>query len=247
MTLKIPAITDPGTSQISFRGGTGGGGGSAFTVMDLNSATLVDPNNLLDAANSTLGTVSTVAVNTGVQGLWDAGLDALGFFFDLGALPALAENNSGVILRLKFVNTSYTTGSWRIALGVSANAGSPTWTSGGFMGGMLLGNSNARRDPIGGSGSTGTNLSGNTGRLIDTYIQFNPAGTGQTGPEIRGILTTVTDAAKTTSAQVGAALNPSASLTGNGYAVFGIGNTASSAVCNFTDLECSYQLVPRQP
>tara|TARA_B100001778_G_C18592166_1_gene632796 strand:- start:846 stop:1493 length:648 start_codon:yes stop_codon:yes gene_type:complete len=215
--------------------------------MDLSAGTKVDPNGLLDSGNSTLGTTSTIAVNTGAQGLWDSGLDGLGFFFDLGALPALAQNNSGIVLRLKFDTTSYTSGSWRIALGMSANAGAAAWTSGGFMGGMLLGNSNARRDPIGGSGSTGTNLSGNTGRLIDTYLQFNPAGTGQTGPEIRGILTTVTDAAKANSAQVGAATNPSASLAGNGYAVFGIGNTSSSAVCNFTGIEASYQLIPRQP
>ena len=247
MALQVPAKSDPGTSQITFRGGGGGGGGSAFTVMDLNAATLVDPNNLLDAGNSTLGTTSTVAVNTGVQGLWDAGLDALGFFFDLGALPALAQDNSGVILRLKFTGTTYTSGSWRIALGVSANAGAAAWTSGGFMGGMLLGNSNARRDAIGASGSTGTNLSGNTGRLIDTYLQWNNAGTGQTGPEIRGILTTVTDSAKTLSAQVGAATNTSASLAGNAYAIVGIGNTSGSAVCEFSGLECSYQLVPRQP
>lgn len=225
----------------------GGGGGSDFTVMDLSAATLVDPNNLLDAGNSTLGTVSTVAVNTGVQGLWDAGLDGLGFYFSLGALPALAQDNSGVVLRLKFDTTSYTSGSWRIALGVSANAGAAAWTSGGFMGGMLLGQSNARRDPIGGSGSTGTNLGGNTGRLIDVYVQFNPLGTGQTGPEIRGILTTVTDAAKANSAQVGAAVNSSFTLTGTGYAILGIGNTSNSAVCNFTGLEASYKLIPRQP
>jgi len=248
MSITIPAITDPGTSQINFRGSGGGPPpSSAFTTMDLSAGTLVDPNGLFDAGNSTLGTVSTVAVNTGVQGLWDTGLDALGWYFDLGALPALVEDNSGVVLRLKFVNTSYTSGSWRIALGVSANAGAPAWTTGGFMGGMLLGNSNARRDQIGGSGSTGTNLNANTGRFIDTYVQFNPAGTGQTGPEIRGIMTTVSDAAKTDSAQVVGAVNGSATLAGNGYAIFGIGNTGTSAVCNFTDLECSYQLIPRQP
>lgn len=225
----------------------GGGGGSDFTVMDLSAATVVDPNGLLDGANSTLGTVSTVAVNTGVQGLWDAGLDGLGFYFSLGALPALVEDNSGVVLRLKFVNTSFTSGSWRISLGVSANAGAAAWTSGGFMGGMLLGNSNARRDSVGSTGSTGTNLNGNDGRLIDVYIQFNPNGTGQTGPEIRGILTTVTKADKSESAQVGAAVNGSATLAGTGYAILGIGNTANSAVCDFTGLEASYKLIPRQP
>lgn len=225
----------------------GGGGGSDFTVMDLSAATLVDPNNLLDAANSTLGTVSTVAVNTGVQGLWDAGLDGLGFYFSLGALPALAEENSGVVLRLKFDTTSYTSGSWRLALGVSANSGAAAWTAGGYMGGMLLGNSNARRDQIGSSGTTGTNLSANTGRLIDTYIQWNPNGTGQTGPEIRGISTTVTTAAKTESAQVASGVNGSATLTGTAYAILGIGNTGSSAVCDFTGLEASYKLIPRQP
>jgi hypothetical protein len=225
----------------------GGGGGSDFTVMDLSAATLVDPNNLLDAGNSTLGTVSTVAVNTGVQGLWDAGLDGLGFYFSLGALPALAEDNSGVVLRLKFATTSYTSGSWRLALGVSANSGAPAWTAGGYMGGMLLGNSNARRDQIGGSGTTGTNLNANTGRLIDTYIQFNPNGTGQTGPEIRGIMTTVTTAAKTESAQVAGGVNGAATLTGTAYAILGIGNTGSSPVCDFTGLEASYKLIPRQP
>ncbi len=215
--------------------------------MDLSAGTKVDPNNLLDSGNSTLGTTSTIAVNTGVQGLWDAGLDALGFFFNLGALPALAQNNSGLVLRLKFTGTTYSTGTWRLSLGFSANAGSPTWTAGGFMGGSIIGNSTARRDLIGSTGSSGTGLAGSTGRFIDTYVQFNNGGTGQTGPEIRGILTTITDAAKTTSAQVGAGVNPSSSIAGNGYAVLGIGNTGSSAACNFSGLEASYQLIPRQP
>jgi hypothetical protein len=223
------------------------GGAPAFTAMDLSSATLVDPNGLFDAGGSTLGSSSTVAVNTGIQGLWDAGLDGLGFFFSLGALPALVQDNSGVVLRLKFGATTYSTGSWRLSLGVDATAGAPAWTADGFMGGMIQNASNARRDQIGAGGSTGTSLSSTDGRYIDTYIQFNNAGVGQTGPEIRGILTTVSDAAKTTSAQVGAGVNPSGSLAGTAYAVFGIGNTGSSAACEWSGVECSYQLIPRQP
>lgn len=237
-----------GLSASFITGSNGGGGGTpAFTAVDLSAVTVVDPNNLLDAGNSTLGTVSTVAVNTGVQGLWDAGLDGLGFFVPLGALPALFQDNSGVALRMKFTGTTFTSGSWRVSLGVSANAGAPAWTANGFMGGMLQTNSNARRDQIGSSGSTGTNLGGTTGRFIDTFLQWNNNGTGQTGPEIRGLSTTVSDAAKTTSAQVAAGVNSAGSLAGTAYAVLGFGNTASSNVCEWSGLEFSFQLIPRQP
>jgi hypothetical protein len=246
MTQVSPSLSpNVGTSRVVQRGG-GGAPASAFTPMDLSTATIVDPNSLFDAGASTLGTTSTIAVNN-AHGLWDGALDGLGFFFSLGALPALVENNSGVVLRLKFASTT-AVNPWRIALGVDGNSGAPAWAAGGQMGGMLQGNCNARRDLIGGGGSSGSNLgAGNLGRFVDTYIQFNPLSTGNTGPAVRGILVTVSDAAKTSCATVGAQVNPGTNLAGIGYAILGIGNTSVGPASVYTGVEASYQLVPRQP
>jgi len=245
MTILTPN-PDPclGTSRVSQRAGAAAPAGG-FTTMDLAAATLVDPNGLLDAGASTLGTTSTVAVNTGVQGLWDGGLDGLGFFFSLGALPALVIDNSGVILRLKIGSTA-APNPWRISLGFNAVAGAAAWGD-GFMGGQLQGVCNARRDLIGGGGSSGSNMGANTGVFIDTFIQFNNVSTGNTGPEVRGILVTISDSAKTLSAGIGAGVNPTNTMTGTGYAVLGIGNTSAGPATSWVDIEASYQLIPRQP
>ncbi len=219
---------------------------AAYTVMDLSAATVVDPNSLLDAGGSTLGTTSTIALNN-AHGLWDGGRDGLGFFFSLGALPALVEDNSGVVLRVKLTGLT-AVNPWRLALGFDANAGAAAWTAGGFMGGMLQGNCNARRDYISGGGSSGSNLgAGNLGRYIDTYIQFNPASTGNVAPAVRGILVTISDSARTSCAQIGAGVTPAATLAGTGYAILGIGNASVGAAATYTGVECSYQLLPRQP
>jgi hypothetical protein len=213
--------------------------------MDLSAATLVDPNGILNGGASSLGTTSTIALNN-VHGLWDAGLDGLGFFFQLGATASVFADNAGVVLRVKFV-APFPLSPWRIALGADANAGPAAWTSGGFMGSMLQGSCHARRDQIGDGGSSGTNLGGNTGTSIDTFIQWNPLSTGNAAPAIRGILVTVGDATLTNFAQVGAGVTPAATLTAPLYAVLGIGNGSAGAASTYNGVEASYQLIPRQP
>ena len=235
--------TRRGISRIKFRATAAPAGG--FTAMDLSAGTLVDPNGLLDAPNSTLGAVSTIALNN-IHGLWDAGLDGLGFFFSLGALPALIVENSGVVLRVKI--TGAPPSPWRLSMGFDANAGAPAWTAGGFMGGMLKGNCFARNDSIGGGGGSGSNLgAGNLGRYVDTYVQFNPLSTGNVGPAVRGLLCTISDATKANCASVGAQVTPAATLAGTGYAILGIGNTSGANAADYTGVEASYQLIPRQP
>jgi len=237
--------------------------------VDLSAATVQDPNTVFNLGGSTLGTTSQVALTDGYAGSVESNSATRGvseipaFVFRISTSADVYKDFSGVVIRVIVDSwpTATTTRYWRLIIGVGdsntnivddkavaaimyTNQTTVTGRTENGLCGNTFQNGSAPDDAAAWGAAKG-------GTLV-TAIQWSDDSSGQTGPEARGVNTSSQRLDQSDgSIAAGAALNPPNAWAAGNLSIFvawDINNTGTSArpdAGTFTNLELSYQLIPR--
>lgn len=221
---------------------TWGGGGaappapaSAWTDVDLSTATKYDDNSLYTAAGSTLGTESTIVLNGVNHGRIDAAMDGLFFTLQLSSFDR--EKHFGVALRATWSNSL--PGTWEMYIGVGNDA-DPVVDAGVYLSSQMK----ALSASVGGNdyGQHPTNnQSVNDARYLGGMINYRSdrqdGSCGQSG-----------NSGRTVRAGQNRSTDPGTAMTDNDqFLMIGFGNQSAKADGTYngtlTGLKVQYQLL----